>query len=372
LCPHHEQHTCIWLIEITKKCSLWCPTCYANATSNWISLDLITIEKMMDFYQDSEYNNAEILQISWWEPTEHSEILEILKMAKEKQFKYIMLNTNWVRIAEDEEFAEKLWDIKWWFELYLQFDTVADDNTQLKLRWKSLLEIKKQAIKNIQKYKIPTTLVATIENWVNNDWIWELIKFWMEQPFIRWINFQPVAFFWRWNYKTANRSTLSWIIDNIVEQTNWLVLFDDLVPLPCDPDKVAITYFYKKGKQRWVISRNVDILKHLDKIKNTLAFNLDDILETWTDKTENKSVCCSWTSCNPWNWITKLIAPKLLLMSEEKQIDYINNNFFRITIKSFIDIYNFDIKSVQKDCVHIITPDLKKYPFSTYNMFYRQ
>jgi uncharacterized radical SAM superfamily Fe-S cluster-containing enzyme len=58
-------------------------------------------------------------------------------------------------------------------------------------------------------------------------------------------------------------------------------------------------------------------------------------------------------------------------MSKQEQSDYVNNNFFRVSIKSFIDIYNFDIQSVQKDCVHIITPDLKKIPFSTYNMFYR-
>ncbi|MDZ4178689.1 MAG: radical SAM protein, partial [Coriobacteriia bacterium] len=31
LCPDHEQHTCIGLIEITHACDLNCPVCYASS-----------------------------------------------------------------------------------------------------------------------------------------------------------------------------------------------------------------------------------------------------------------------------------------------------------------------------------------------------
>ena len=56
----------------------------------------------------------------------------------------------------------------------------------------------------------------------------------------------------------------------------------------------------------------------------------------------------------------------------EKRSEYVSNNTFRITITSFIDRYNFDIKSMQKECVHIVTEDLKRIPFSSYNMIYRK
>lgn len=367
LCPNHEQHTCIWLIEITNKCDLACPTCYANSWT-WEFLDLKTIEKMMDFYQDSEHNKADILQISWWEPTLHPEILEILKIAKNKNFKYVMLNTNWLRIAEDEEFVKNLWKIKLWFEVYLQFDWFKEE-TYKNLRWKNILEQKLKAIKNLQKYKIPITLVSTIKNWLNDDEIYEIIKFWLNENYIRWINFQPIAFFGRWKVDTKNRITLSWIINKIEKDSNSFIKFDDFIPLPCDPDRVALTYLHKKNTEWWKpIIHKVNIKDNLDSIKNTFAFDLRDII--WEEK-ENKWDCCAWV-CNPWAWLTKTLEPKLLLMSKQAQSDYVNNHFFRISIKSFIDIYNFDIKSAQKDCVHIITPDLKKFPFSTYNMFYRK
>lgn len=363
LCPHHEQHTCIWLIEITNKCDLWCPTCYANSW-NWDFLPIKTIEKMMDFYQQTEYNKADILQISWWEPTLHPEIIEILKLAKSKNFKYVMLNTNWLKIAEDESFAKKLWEIKLWFEVYLQFDWFKE-TTYNKLRWKNILEQKLKAIKNLQKYKIPTTLVSTIEHWTNDDEINDIINFWLKEDYIRWINFQPVAFFGRWNHNTKDRITLSWIIDEIEKQSSSFIKFDDFIPLPCDPDRVALTYLHKKNDKWTPITHKIDAVKNLDNIKNTFAFDLRDII---SEKKEWD--CCTWV-CNPWAWLTKILEPKLILMTKQAQSDYVNNNFFRISIKSFIDIYNFDIKSVQKDCVHIITPELKKIPFSTYNMFYR-
>ena len=31
LCPEHVQHTCTGLIEVTMRCSLGCPVCYARA-----------------------------------------------------------------------------------------------------------------------------------------------------------------------------------------------------------------------------------------------------------------------------------------------------------------------------------------------------
>ena len=60
-----------------------------------------------------------------------------------------------------------------------------------------------------------------------------------------------------------------------------------------------------------------------------------------------------------------------VLKSKEEKQKFLDENTFRVSITSFIDIYNFDMKSMQKECVHIITSDLKKIPFSAYNMFHR-
>ncbi len=35
LCPDHEQHSCLTVIEITDRCNLTCPTCYAGSSSTY-------------------------------------------------------------------------------------------------------------------------------------------------------------------------------------------------------------------------------------------------------------------------------------------------------------------------------------------------
>ncbi len=43
----------------------------------------------------------------------------------------------------------------------------------------------------------------------------------------------------------------------------------------------------------------------------------------------------------------------------------------RITITSFMDAYNFDVRQVMKSCVHFLLPSGHVVPFSAYNVLYR-
>ena len=199
ICPQHDQHGCIGLIEVTTKCNLHCPLCYADAGQGSF-LSLAKIEEMMDFFQDSEGGQAEILQISGGEPTLHPDIISIIKLAKAKKFKYVMLNTNGIRIAEDEAFAKELRQFVGGFEIYLQFDGFKE-STYLSLRGESLLEKKLKAVDNLARYNVPTTLVSTISNGINDEEVGQIFAFGLKQPYVRGINFQPAAFFGRTNQK---------------------------------------------------------------------------------------------------------------------------------------------------------------------------
>ena len=37
LCPDHEQHSCLSLIEVTDQCNLKCPVCYADSSPQRLS-----------------------------------------------------------------------------------------------------------------------------------------------------------------------------------------------------------------------------------------------------------------------------------------------------------------------------------------------
>ncbi len=222
------------------------PGCYAGSGEGE-HLSLGQIERMMDFYKAREGGRPEILQVSGGEPTIHPEIEAILALAKRKGFKYVMLNTNGLRLAGDRRFAEFLRSLTPGFEVYLQFDGLKDRVYQ-KLRGQKLLDTKLAAIANLQAAGVPITLVATISRDVNDNQIGDIVRFGMETDYVRGVNFQPVAFFGRGTHdNVANRVTLSGIRREIERQTGGLFKREDIVPLPCDVDRVAVDV---RGAQR--------------------------------------------------------------------------------------------------------------------------
>lgn len=370
ICPQHDQHGCIGLIEITTRCNLNCPLCYANAGIGK-DLPLAKIEEMLDFFIDAENGSGEILQISGGEPTVHPNIIEILNLARSKNFKYVMLNTNGLRIAEDEEFLKELAKFKDRFEVYLQFDGFKEE-TYRKLRGKNLLEIKEKAINNLIKYKIPTTLVCTVTKDVNDDELGKIFAFALSKECIRGINLQPITYFGRVeSQEKKHRITLSGVINRLVQQSAGVLLKDDFIPLPCNVERVALTYLYRNKKGSFLpITRNAKIENHLGMINNTFVFTVEDVL-----KQSGKSIKELNTTCECFNFIRdfrEMIPFNFFLKSKEEKKEYIDMNTFRISVTSFIDAFNFDMKSIQKECVHVITEDLRKIPFSAYNMIHRE
>ncbi len=369
LCPDHEQHTCIGVIEVTQRCDLGCPVCYASSgDGEHLSLD--QIERMMDFFKAREGGKAEILQISGGEPTTHPEIEAILKLAKRKRFKYVMLNTNGLRLAEDTQFAAFLKSLTPGFEVYLQFDGLTEKVYQ-KLRGRKLLDTKRAAIANLQAAEVPITLVATITRGVNDGQVGEIVEFGMKSDYIRGVNFQPVAFFGRGTRESLkNRVTLSGIRRDIEVQTGGIFKREDIVPLPCNVDRVAVTYAIKNGDGYVPITSKIKVGDYVELIDNTMDFRAEDVVKNAIAKSITKGAVCDCLKLK--SDITSLLPADYLKWTSRQRADFIDKNTFRITISSFIDMYNFDAKSIKKECVHVITPDLKRIPFSAYNMLHRR
>lgn len=375
LCPDHEQHTCIGVIEVTQNCDLGCPVCYAGASADSAdggeaaALPLETLDAMMEFYKKREGGKPEILQLSGGEPTTHPQIEEILRLAKKKKFKYVMLNTNGLRIAREPEFAEFLSTLTPGFEVYLQFDGVTD-KVHKKLRGAKLQDIKLQAIANLARAGVPVTLVATIARGVNDTQIGDIVRFGMATDYVRGVNFQPVAFFGRGSTaEVKNRTTLSGIRREIERQTDGLIRKDDIVPLPCDIDRVAVTYAIKTDGVYVPVMRKVNLEGYLELIDNTMDFRAEDLMRNAITRTLTKGINCDCFRLK--DEIAEILPSGYLTWTPRQRAEFIDRNTFRITISSFVDRYNFDAKSIRKECVHIITPDLKRIPFSAYNMLHR-
>jgi 7,8-dihydro-6-hydroxymethylpterin dimethyltransferase len=358
LCPNHEQHTCIGLIEVNTSCDMCCPTCYADSGKPG-DLPLPVIQQMIDFYIATEHGNAEILQLSGGEPTLHPRILDVLAYARTTRLAYVMLNTNGLRIARDESFVKELARCVGGFEVYLQFDGL-ESGASTTLRGRNYVQEKIRAAELLEQYNVPTTLVMTVQTGVNDDQIGAVMAFAMRRRNIRGISFQPMTFFGRRpvSAPSSNRATLTGILQRIEAQTAGLIQAADFAPLPCHVDRVAVTFLYRKQGAYVPVTRGVDLRKCLPYIRNTFAFRAEEFIQA----TDRSSSCCG---------ILHRFSPSYLLKSTEERVQYINENLFRLSVVSFIDAYNFDMKALQKECVHVITPDFHKVPFSAYNLLHR-
>src|SRR5262245_54144932 len=370
LCTDHEQHTCLALIEITEACNLRCPTCFADSDVGRYS-PLDEVERMLDTVVENE-GYADVVQISGGEPTIHPQILDIVAMAKQKRIKALMINTNGVRIARDEDFVRALCQFKGNFEIYLQFDGFRQ-STYEELRGLDLREVKERAIANLTKYEIPINLTATIQRGANEDEIGEIVKFGVAQKMVRGITFQPVTNVGcHETFNPLDRTTVPDGIRAIDEQTGGMFRFTDFVPLPCHSDCISMTYAYVKGKKVRPLPRYLDVKQYLDVVGNQINFKIDDmkgvigsaLMRLWSASMplSTPNALRDFACCLP-------VAPQQLDQKEHGTLLY--ENMFRIVIIAFMDAWNFDVRSAKKCCVHFVVPDGNIIPFCAYNTIHR-
>lgn len=364
LCPDHEQHSCVSIVEITDNCNLSCPTCYASSAPNHgAHRSLEEVKAMLDLVLKNE-GEPDVVQISGGEPTIHPQFFEILDMAKAMPIKHLMVNTNGIKIAKDRSFAEKLSKYMPGFEIYLQFDSF-DDSKLKTLRGEELHESRMKAIEHLNEFKVSTSLVVTLQDGLNNDEIGKIIDFGLKQDCIRGVTFQPTQAAGRLeNFDPSkNRITLSEVRKQILKQTN-VFEEDDIVPVPCNPDSIAMGYALKLAGEVIPLTRYFKPEDLLAGYKNTINYeNLPEIRDkvvelfsTGNSPAESSSILNSLMCCLP-----KVDLPNL---------NY--SNLFRVLILQFYDVYNFDVRGVKKSCVHIVSKDGRMIPFDTMNIFYRK
>lgn len=362
LCPDHEQHSCLAIIEVNSACNLACPVCFADAEDlHGAHLPLATIEAMLDALVASE-GEPDLLQLSGGEPTLHPQFFEILDAVKRRPIRHVMINTNGVRIAQDPAFVERLAGYKPALEVYLQFDSLNDD-ALMDLRGARLARVRQAALAALERAALSTTLVAVVKRGVNDGEIAAIVGHALEWACVRGVTFQPVQDAGRnqgFDAK-ANRMLLTQIRREVVKAG--IFAEEDMIPLPCNPDQICIGYGLRSGRSVTPITS----LLPRDLIlqgPNTVSYEAypklrDAVLDLLSLAT---------TQCNTETRLSDLLCclPQALVPS---QISYANS--FRVVIQQFLDRYNFDLGTVKRSCVHFVTPDGQIIPFDTYNSFYR-
>jgi uncharacterized radical SAM superfamily Fe-S cluster-containing enzyme len=320
------------------------------------------VERMLDIIVANE-GEPDVVQISGGEPTIHPDFFQIMDIAKRKPIKHLMLNTNGIRIAKDFEFAKQLASYQPDFEIYLQFDSFKPGALE-QLRGKDLTDIRKKALEHLNALNLSTTLVVTLQKGVNDDEIGQIINYALQQPCVRGVTFQPTQIAGRTeNFDPGtDRITLTDVRKKILEQTN-IFQPNDLIPVPCNPDALAMGYALKLNGQVLPMTRYIDPAILLNNSRNTIVYEQDAGLHSQLLKIFSTGISVDKVEHN--------IKHLLCCLPEIHAPGLTYNNLFRIIIMRFIDAYDFDVRAIKKSCVHIVHKDGRIIPFETMNLLYR-
>lgn len=351
LCEEHRQHTCTALIEVTQRCNLQCRFCFADSGASK-DMDL-SLEQIKTMYEAIlSVSGTCNIQLSGGEPTVRDDLDRIVKLGKDLGFPFIQVNTNGIRLAQDEEFVKALKHAGL-DSVFLQFDGTKD-GIYRELRGRELLALKEKAIGNCEKYHIGVVLVPTLVPGVNVDNIGAIVRFALDHiRTVRGVHFQPVSYFGRMPYAPADndRMTLPEVMDELERQTEGKVKAADLKPAACEN---ALCSFHGNFIRRG----NGDLVPTAPKTscccKSTTA-------EEGAKKAV-KFVAGNWSSRQPVRQETEPLS------DWDEIINQIRSDSFSISAMAFQDAWNVDLDRIRDCCIHVVTPQGKLIPFCMYNL----
>ncbi|MGA2951262.1 MAG: radical SAM protein [Caulobacteraceae bacterium] len=363
LCPDHEQHSCLAIVEVNEACNLTCPVCFAASSA---AIDrhrpLAEIEAMLDAVVAAE-GEPDLVQISGGEPTIHPQFFEILAAARRRPIRHLMINTNGLTIAREAGFAERLAEFMPGFEVYLQFDSLMRE-ALMALRGADLVRIRHEALAALERNNISTTLVVTLKKGVNDGEIADIVRFALQWRCVRGVTFQPIQDAGRnegFNPK-AHRLVLTEIRRRIAEAG--VFALEDLIPLPCNPDQICIGYGLRNAATVAPVTALLPREMFVAAAPNTVTFEafpelrsrIFDLLSLSTAQADTSGKLAALLCCLPEAEVPESLAYE---------------HTFRVVISQFLDRFNFDLGTVKRSCVHFVQPDGRIIPFDTFNTFYR-
>ena len=361
LCPDHQQHACLGIIEVNSACNMNCPLCFANAGSGF-NLTLSEVEDILDHLVETE-GNPEVVQFSGGEPSIYPQIIDMIKAAKKRNIRHVMLNTNGKRIADDDEFLRELAELR--PSIYFQFDGFEEETYRALRGEPGILPQKLRALDRLAEIGAHVVLVPAVDRLVNLHEVGAIVEFGLKHPAVRGINFQPAFQSGRHGESDPmQRLTIPDILKALEEQTNSTLMVSDFVPVPCCfPTCNSVTYILNDGDTVVPMTRILNVEDYLDYITNRAVPDISEDIKTaleglWSSSAvpgSDKAAQQFALSCAACDLPGGL------------DLGAFAKNIFMVMLQDFMDPWTFNQKNLMKCCKEILLPDGKQIPFCAYN-----
>lgn len=406
LCSKHETSTVLGLIDVTNRCNLKCPVCFANAAAAGYIYEPTQdeIRQMLRNLRNLKPYPCPAIQYAGGEPTVRKDLVDLIKMAKEEGFTHVQIATNGIRLAKRENFAKQLKEAGL-NTVYLAFDGVTPE-PYIYNRARNLLPDKIQAIENCRKAGLGVVLVPTLVKGINDHQVGEIIKFAFDHnDIIYGVNFQPVSFAGRTpaDHVEEQRITIPDFVKIIEKETDGQVPTSSFYPpssvepiaefisrlhgedsakvtLNCHEHCGIATYVFREktegeGKDKLIpITDFIDVEDLFNKLKE-----YNEILKKGKFGSRKRVLAgltgnltkMVHTSRTPKDLdITKVLL-NVFVKGDYDALGDFSKDAMLISCMHFMDPFNFDEDRVKKCVIHYATPDGRIIPFCTFNSMYR-
>jgi 7,8-dihydro-6-hydroxymethylpterin dimethyltransferase len=371
------QHTCTLLEDIEPSCNLCCPNCFATSSPDLRGVVPVSqVLANVDTRISRENGRIDVLMLSGGEPTLHPQLIELLDALMERPIVRILINTNGIEIAQNNQLLSYLKKHRKRIEVYLQFDGFKLETHRFH-RNADLRKIKERAISRLSEAGVFITLTMTAALGVNDDEIGAVLRYALETPFVGGVSIQPQFGSGRSTPIDPNqRLTHTGTLARMGPQTDGLITWRDLIALPCShPHCCSVGYMLLTDKGEWrslaAIIGHEALKSHLDLISNRIvdpelsaqlrALVKESLLGLFSEQSSLaapqvgdlfRNIC---ENCDIGLSTLLRLAGDALTGRQDQLRELLARRVKRITIKPFMDMHTMLEERLLQCCVHVGT-----------------
>lgn len=348
LCSAHLRKGCCVLLELTRRCNLECPVCYASAGKCGDDPNIEDIERQYDFLM--AHGGPFNIQLSGGEPTLREDLPEIIWLGRQKGFTFFQLNTNGIRLAAEPDYAKSL-KAAGLNTVFLQFDGMSDAVYEA-LRGRPLLREKLAAIESCAAAGLGIVLVPVIAPGVNEEEAGGILRLAMTRmPYVRGVHFQPLSYFGRCALKRAERPvTIPRMLRLIEKQTEGMMKYAD---------------FCGGGAESPYCSFHASYMRRGDGSLRLLGRRGGSCCTTSDDSRSSVAGQWSWAEGDTEAAQKKSGAETASL---DEFLEYARRNTFAVSGMVFQDAYDLDLERLMRCHICEVDPRHGMVPFCAYNL----
>lgn len=376
LCPDHRQRSCTVIIEVTQRCDLACPVCYADAPASAPDPSPAAVGKL--FRRAAQAGPGSNIQLSGGEPTLRDDLPELVAMGRDAGFDFIQVNTNGLRLGRERAYAKALKQAGL-ASVFLQFDGI-DDPIYHRLRGRGLVEAKRAAIAACAEQGIGAVLVPTLVPGVNTHQIGDILQTALSwAPVVRGVHFQPVSYFGRYpaTPDPSGRLTLPEVMRAIEQQSGGRFKAAHLGPPGCENALCSFHGRFLQQADGQVIplkpaaspTASNDCCGAPIKADKGAARAMASVARQWSGPSRPPMEPMPDGGCDgraATSRIGKDGAPESLDL--DAFILRAQTHTFSISAMAFQDAWTLALDRVRDCCIHVMAPNGRLIPFCLYNL----